>query len=87
MTSSPAVTARRGVTTFVNKHVRCRHCRSVAEQLKRGEDTVPPEDFRQTTIYFSDIVMFTALCSGSQPMEVSVVVDTSVPHPKHPELR
>ena len=48
-----------------------RHCRSIAEQLKRGEGTVPPEDFRQTTIYFSDIVSFTALCSDSKPIEVS----------------
>ncbi|GAV08405.1 hypothetical protein RvY_18098 [Ramazzottius varieornatus] len=44
-------------------------CRSIAEQLKRGEN-VFPESYEGVTIYFGDIVDFTRLSSSSTPMEI-----------------
>ena len=47
--------------------------RSVAENLKKGS-SVKPESFAHATVFFSDVVGFTALAAESSPMQVLLVV-------------
>lgn len=44
--------------------------RSVAEDLKRGKE-VQARYYDNVTVYFSDIVGFTKLCSESDPYQVN----------------
>ncbi|KAG7304638.1 hypothetical protein JYU34_011619, partial [Plutella xylostella] len=47
---------------------------SVAERLLLGE-AVPPEEFADVSVYFSDIVGFTALAAGSSPVQVVALLN------------
>ena len=43
--------------------------RAIADKLKTGH-TIEPESYKEASVYFSDIVGFTSMCSQSTPMQV-----------------
>jgi hypothetical protein len=51
--------------------------RTVAENLKQGVP-VEAESFDSVTIYFSDVVGFTALSASSTPLQVPVFTPSSL---------
>merc|ERR1712176_383482 len=48
--------------------------KAVAERMKQGQ-SIDAELFDTVTVYFSDVVSFTNLCSQSTPMEVVAFLD------------
>ena len=50
-------------------HLFVSHARTIADVLKKGE-TVIPEVFDNVSIFFSDVVGFTALSSESTPIQI-----------------
>ncbi|XP_070564673.1 atrial natriuretic peptide receptor 2-like [Ptychodera flava] len=43
--------------------------KTIAQQIKKNEHVVP-ERFKEATVFFSDIVAFTSICSKSTPLQV-----------------
>lgn len=50
------------------------YCRSVADDLKNGTQ-VEPETFSCVTVFFSDVVGFTEICSASSPVQVVTMLN------------